>query len=112
MMDKAFIFCIEEQDINYLKDSYVPELKAYLLKSADCIKGFYLNTVKFECNQPTLTISEKSDDKLINIKISAKGDYSAHININLKLYQVPLHIDITSDKDEKYLIINTNGRPN
>lgn len=41
------------------------------------------------------------------LKIAAESDYSSHININLKLYQAPLHIDITSDKDEKYLIINT-----
>lgn len=107
MMNKAFIFCIETPAMEYLKDIYVPELKAYLLKSTDDVKGFYLNTVKFECEWPTLTISENSDDKLINIKITAKSDYSSHININLKLYQAPLHIDITSDKDEKYLIINT-----
>lgn len=109
-MNKAYIFSIRDRATNYLKDSYVPELKSYLLKSTDRIKGFYLNTVKFECEQPTLTISENSDDKLINIKISAKGDYSPHININIKLYQAPLNI--TSDEDEKYLIINTNGMPN
>ena len=49
MMNKAFIFCIKTPAMEYLKDIYVPELKAYLLKSTDDVKGFYLNTVKFEC---------------------------------------------------------------
>ena len=82
----------------YFKISYTPELSSYLIsmKRPDDIEieGFIANDVMFKCKNPTLRIKPHDETSLIDIYISAKGDYSPSIHIQTITDELPIKLSI------------------
>lgn len=92
----------------YFKISYTPELSSYLIsmKKPDAIEieGFIANYVMFKCKNPTLRIKPHDKTSLVDIYISAKGDYSPSIHIQTTTNELPIELSI-SKFDGTYLNI-------
>lgn len=92
----------------YFKISYTPELSSYLIsmKRPDDIEieGFIVNDVMFKCKNPTLRIKPHNETSLIDIYISAKGDYSPSIHIQTITDELPIELS-TIGFDRIYLNI-------
>lgn len=92
----------------YFKISYTPELSSYLIsmKRPDDIEieGFIANDVMFKCKNPTLRIKPHDETSLIDIYISAKGDYSPSIHIQATVGDLPIELSI-NEFDGTYLNI-------
>src|SRR5699024_5816410 len=96
MISKDELLMTDDEFNEYFKISYTPELSSYLIsmKRPDYIKieGFIANDVMFKCKNPTLRIKPHDETSLIDIYISAKGDYSPSIHIQETVNLIELSI--------------------
>lgn len=106
MISKDKLLNTDDKFNEYFKISYTPELSSYLIsmKRPDDIEieGFIANDVMFKCKNPTLRIKPHNETSLIDIYISAKGDYSPSIHIQTTTIDLPIELSI-SEFDRIYL---------
>lgn len=108
MISKDKLLNTDDEFNEYFKISYTPELLSYLIsmKRPDDIEieGFIANDMMFKCKNPTLRIKPHDETSLIDIHISAKGDYSPSIHIQVTVSDLPIELSI-SEFDGIYLNI-------
>ena len=115
MSDLQGLICADEKVRKYFDFMNVPELHNSTIISAfkddrdGKIKYIRLNGVFIKCDHPKVSItSDKNKNGNFDVSISQKGDYWAHINIDLCIGQIPITLNIDEDVIHGiFLSINT-----